>query len=206
MFSDTPYFQTAMSIDFIIPKALPKFPQMLVGIAIHDCVRYFAFAGIAWLLAYVLFKKQWSSRKINVRYPETSDMRREFGWSRVTVACPRFLIHSLREFLVGFGVWVVGWGVRGKVRSLAASVFLPPPVISRRTDFQPLADFLHAPASGQQRRRFTQLLDNLFGRVSFAFHVESSAALARHASLIASGSTFGGAGQRRQARRGRCCA
>jgi len=32
-----------MNIDSIIPKALPKFPQMLMGIALHDWVRYFTF-------------------------------------------------------------------------------------------------------------------------------------------------------------------
>ena len=74
---------------------------------------------------------------------------------------------------------------------LGSAVFLPPAVVGRRTDFQLLADFLHALASGQKRGRLAQLLDDLFGSVSFAFHVESSAALSRRQSLIAPGSTFG---------------
>ena len=74
-----------MNIDSIIPKTLPKFPRMLVGIAIHDWVRYFLVAAIAWLLGYVLFRKRWRSRKINQRFPESSEMWREFGWSMLTV-------------------------------------------------------------------------------------------------------------------------
>lgn len=60
-----------------------------------------------------------------------------------------------------------------------SAVFLSPSVVSRRADFQLLADLLHALASGQQRRGLAQLLDDLFSGVLFAFHVESSAALSR---------------------------
>ncbi len=56
-----------------------------MGIAIHDWVRYISFAGAAWLLGYVVFRKWWRPRKINPRYPGARDMLREFGWSALTV-------------------------------------------------------------------------------------------------------------------------
>jgi hypothetical protein len=43
-------------------------------------------------------------------------------------------------------------------------------MVGRRADFQLFADGLHALASGQQRRGLAQLLDDLFGGVSLAFH------------------------------------
>lgn len=85
IFHATGFGHTEMNIDSLIPKTLPKFPQMIVGITLHDWVRYFIVAGVAWLLGYVLFQKRWRARKINQRVPTSSDMRREFGWSLMTV-------------------------------------------------------------------------------------------------------------------------
>lgn len=66
-------------------KSLPHFEKILFGIAVENWVRYFLVAGIAWLLGYVLFKKRWQSRKIVPHYPAASEMRRELGWSALTV-------------------------------------------------------------------------------------------------------------------------
>ena len=44
--------------EIVIPKTLPKPAQMFLGIALENWLRYAVFAGIAWLLAYVLFKKR----------------------------------------------------------------------------------------------------------------------------------------------------
>ena len=60
-----------------------------------------------------------------------------------------------------------------------SAVFLPPAVVGRGADCQFLAHFLHALASGQKCGRLAQLLEDLFGGMSFAFHVESWAALTR---------------------------
>lgn len=64
---------------------LPSFDKLLVGIAIEQWLRYFIVAGIAWLLGYVLFKRQWSRRKIVQRLPTAADMWREIRWSALTV-------------------------------------------------------------------------------------------------------------------------
>ncbi|GEP44063.1 sterol desaturase family protein [Brevifollis gellanilyticus] len=77
----------------------PKIQQMLVGIAIEQWLRYAIFAGIAWLLAYVFFKKRWWRRKIIQRDPLPSDLRREFLWSLSTV-----VIYAL----VGTGTLLLG--------------------------------------------------------------------------------------------------
>ena len=67
-------------------EMLPKSTQsMLLGIALENWVRYFVFAGIAWLLGYVIFKRHWRKRKIIQRYPDGADVRREMSWSVLTV-------------------------------------------------------------------------------------------------------------------------
>lgn len=71
------------------------------------------------------------------------------------------------------------------------TVFLSPSMVGRRTDFQLLADFLHALASSQWRRRLAEFLHDLYRSMSWAFHHKGSAGLPRHQNLRASGSTFG---------------
>ncbi len=48
-------------------------------------IRYFLFAGIAWFLAYVLFRNRWVHRKIIERFPSSSEVRRELGYSLLTL-------------------------------------------------------------------------------------------------------------------------
>jgi hypothetical protein len=50
---------------------------------------------------------------------------------------------------------------------LRTAILLPPAMVGRRADLQLLADFLNALAGRQQRRRFAQLFDDLFGCVVF---------------------------------------
>ena len=65
-------------------KGLPSFEKIVVGIAIENWVRYAVVAGIAWLLAYILFKKRWWARKVIQRDPAAADVRRELIWSLST--------------------------------------------------------------------------------------------------------------------------
>ena len=48
-------------------------------------IRYCLFAGIAWLLAYVVFRNRWLHRKIIARFPGAEDVRRELGYSLLTL-------------------------------------------------------------------------------------------------------------------------
>lgn len=73
-----------MITEHLAPKGIPKIQQMLIGISIENLVRYLVVAGIAWMLAYVFFKKRWWLRKIIQRDPSSADVRRELGWSLLT--------------------------------------------------------------------------------------------------------------------------
>jgi Delta7-sterol 5-desaturase len=59
--------------------------KMFVGATLHDALRYLLFASVAWLLAYVIFKRRWVSRKIVPAIPEASHMLREIFYSARTV-------------------------------------------------------------------------------------------------------------------------
>lgn len=48
-------------------------------------LRYVLFAGTAWLLAYKLFRNRWLHRKIIPRLPSSADVRRELGYSLLTL-------------------------------------------------------------------------------------------------------------------------
>lgn len=48
-------------------------------------LRYLFFAGLAWLLGYVVFRQRWRSRKIIARLPETFEVRRELFYSVLTL-------------------------------------------------------------------------------------------------------------------------
>lgn len=47
--------------------------------------RYSFFAGLAFLLFYVIFRRKWLYKKIQLRFPENKDYLREFGYSMLTI-------------------------------------------------------------------------------------------------------------------------
>ncbi len=59
--------------------------RLILNTGIFVGFRYFLVAGFAWLLGYVVFRSRWVHRKILRRFPESSDIRREFGYSILTV-------------------------------------------------------------------------------------------------------------------------
>jgi sterol desaturase/sphingolipid hydroxylase (fatty acid hydroxylase superfamily) len=62
-----------------------SFWQMTVGIFVETGVRYFLFASVAWVLAYLVFKRRWQHRKINPSAPAKSDVWRELRYSFFTL-------------------------------------------------------------------------------------------------------------------------
>ncbi len=66
-------------------------------------MRYVLLAGIAWLLGYWLFKRQWFHRKIIPRYPKTPEVWREVGYSALSV-----VIFGLVGTLTIYA-WRQGW-------------------------------------------------------------------------------------------------
>ena len=91
-----------MRPEIIAALTLPNLWKMIVGIATENWVRYAVTAGIAWLLAYVWFKKKWWSRKIIQRDPSRADIRREMGWSLLT-ALIYGAVGTLTIWLTKFG-------------------------------------------------------------------------------------------------------
>lgn len=67
------------------PKEFPGFGKTALFIALNDLTHYVLFAGLAWLLGYVLFRGWWHGRKIIQEMPSRADMRREAMWSALTV-------------------------------------------------------------------------------------------------------------------------
>src|SRR5688572_21138987 len=94
----------------------PGFLKLTTGITIDLILRYLVFAGIAWLLAYVLFKRRWFHRKIVPKLPGTADVRREFGYSMLSMAI--FGVMGTATLLAGREGWTQmywrvserGWG------------------------------------------------------------------------------------------------
>ena len=66
------------------PKEIPSFGKTATFISLNDLTHYVVFAGIAWLLGYVLFRGWWHNRKIIQEMPSGADMRREAMWSALT--------------------------------------------------------------------------------------------------------------------------
>lgn len=54
-------------------------------------MRYFFFAGLAWILAYRLYRNRWFHRKIIPRFPQSSEVRRELGYSLLTLVIFGFM-------------------------------------------------------------------------------------------------------------------
>lgn len=63
----------------------PVFVQRFVTTTTAVGLRYLLVAGAAWWVAYRLFRGRWSHRKIIPRQPGASDLRREFGYSALSV-------------------------------------------------------------------------------------------------------------------------
>lgn len=68
-----------------VSKAPPDFLHLVGGSTLELSLRYTLFAGIAWLLGYVIFKRQWFHRKIIARFPASKDVRREILYSAMSV-------------------------------------------------------------------------------------------------------------------------
>ncbi len=66
-------------------NALGRFLLTTFGITIETGLRYAFFAGLAWLLCYVFFKRRWWHRKIVQRDPPSADVRRELRYSLITL-------------------------------------------------------------------------------------------------------------------------
>jgi sterol desaturase/sphingolipid hydroxylase (fatty acid hydroxylase superfamily) len=61
------------------------FLQLAAGTTVEVALRYFAFAGLAWWVAYRLCRTRWWHRKIIARLPPAADVRRELGYSALTL-------------------------------------------------------------------------------------------------------------------------
>ena len=59
--------------------------EIAAGVSLTTALRYLFFAGLAWLLAYILFRRRWLHRKIIQKFPEGSEVRREMRDSLVTL-------------------------------------------------------------------------------------------------------------------------
>lgn len=66
-------------------KTVFSFLRLCVGVSMETGFRYFLFAGLAWLIAYVWLRKRWWHRRVNPEMPERAAMRREIWNSVVTL-------------------------------------------------------------------------------------------------------------------------
>jgi lathosterol oxidase len=64
---------------------LSHFLKLSTDSAVGLALRYSFFAGLAWLLGYVFFKRRWLHRKIIARYPSAADVWREIAYSASSV-------------------------------------------------------------------------------------------------------------------------
>ena len=70
-----------MDLREFLDQHFPSFTALTSGITVDLAIRYAALAGIAWLLGYVFFKRRWLHRKIVMRFPAGSEVRREMLYS-----------------------------------------------------------------------------------------------------------------------------
>lgn len=64
---------------------IQRFLLTTFGITVETGLRYFLFAGLAWVLGYLLFRRTWAHRKIIPRAPQRADIRRELAYSALTL-------------------------------------------------------------------------------------------------------------------------
>ena len=98
--------------DLFIPQSWPKTVQMFFGMAVENWLRYALVATVAWVLAYVIFKKRWWRRKIIQREPAAADVRREMKWSVLTAFIYGFV--GVATILIGKSY---GWQMYRKIDS-----------------------------------------------------------------------------------------
>ena len=98
--------------DLLIPQGWSKSAQMLFGISVENWLRYALVAAVAWVLAYVIFKKRWWRRKIIQRDPAAADVRREMKWSVLTAFVYGFV--GVATILIGK---TYGWQMYRKIDS-----------------------------------------------------------------------------------------
>ncbi len=70
---------------FISSSQWRAFAQMIAGTWVLDGTRYLIFAGAAWLLGYVLFRRRWLHCKVIPHFPRSSDVWREIRHSASTL-------------------------------------------------------------------------------------------------------------------------
>jgi len=63
----------------------PNFAEITTGTTVALALRYLFLAGMAWLLCYVFFKNRWLHRKIVARFPQSTEVRREFAYSMLSM-------------------------------------------------------------------------------------------------------------------------
>lgn len=64
---------------------LQRFLITTFGFSVLTGIRYLVFAGVAWLLGYLLFRARWWHRKIIPRAPLPAEVRREIAYSLLTL-------------------------------------------------------------------------------------------------------------------------
>ena len=64
---------------------MPDFLDLTFSLSVMNGLRYALFCGVAWLAAYVFFRRRWLHRKIVQMFPPASDVRREIRDSAVSV-------------------------------------------------------------------------------------------------------------------------
>lgn len=68
-----------------------SWPELLIGAGVVTALRYLLFAGAAWMLGYIWFRRKWFHRKIIQALPSSKQVRQE-------------MLHSLRTVLIFTGV------------------------------------------------------------------------------------------------------
>lgn len=92
-----------MTMSPLLAAARPKptFWELTTGSVAGLSVRYFLFAGVAWVLGYWLFKKPWFRRKIIAKFPQGAEVRREIGYSLLSIVIfgvvSAFTVYAIRE-------------------------------------------------------------------------------------------------------------
>src|SRR5688572_12290556 len=77
-------------------ESLNYFDEFIGGLMI-DTTRYFIFAGIPFLLLYLLFRSRMFRFKVQQKFPENKHMLREIGFSLLSMAI--FSVVSLFVFI-----------------------------------------------------------------------------------------------------------